>query len=728
MTGGFWDRVTGEQVARLPTRPLLNRYQLAARGVVNGRDAPAYSSVLPTASGRWSASAFGCGCEGDFARTAMPGQALALRVTAIATALAEAAVPTEATYDRWAAVPPVATDLMAQLRGIRDDDSVAALEQAIDVNRYHLEALCRRPETNLRQETVVLPVARSRRLGPDAITYLTTHTEDWQKRTVWGVYPSRLRSIQNDTNTDLYENQAAVQLVDHLLAFLDWRKEKLETASRFVEDLEKFTNQLQDRPWRSRRRLSFLLGEVIDYTELFIALEDLIEQNARRRRQVYRLVASALYQDRRISRRTRLPAELRPTNLLTYHEDYRRLGVLWRAWARANREAGLNDVVDPSLYCDSFNRFVALLLARSLDVLGYRPVTMHAPAMGGPDLRYIGPGGSTLAVRYVADGTFEVRSGTDQLVTFVPLPHALTAEPEALELRVFADELDRRRRGRRPPRVVVYPGTRAERDLLPLTLHRRADTVGNDIPGGAAIGLLGVTPTEIDSVERMARALRWAIIAPDAAAYPPRVPCPSDLPGELLTSCEPWLATTGGGQVTLNRPPDGTEMEEFRALIAEWRAEHLPPARRREREAAAASFESAVEDALAVVRRLSRCPVCTAEADPRHGFRLGAGTFHVTCPDCLNSWGTQSCRWCGVSYPIVRIRPSPSVRDAAQSAYGLANELLAVPCYIASMTTAYMCPKCGRCGGEGTRDGESCLRCAELSPTPRKPGDDHDRR
>jgi hypothetical protein len=163
-------------------------------------------------------------------------------------------------------------------------------------------------------------------------------------------------------------------------------------------------------------------------------------------------------------------------------------------------------------------------------------------------------------------------------------------------------------------------------------------------------------------------------------------------------------------------------MEEFRDLIAEWRAEHLPTARRREREAAAASFESAVEDALAVVRRLSRCPVCTAEADPRHGFRLGAGTFHVTCLDCLNSWGTQSCRWCRVSYPIVRIRPSPSGRDAAQSAYGLANELLAVPCYLASMTTAYICPKCGRCGGEGTRDGESCLRCVELCPIPSETG------
>jgi hypothetical protein len=727
MTGGFWDRVIGERVARPPARPLLNRYQLAAPGVVNGRDAPVQSPVLPTASGRWSASAQGGAGEGDFARTAMPGQALALRVTAIAAALAEAAIPAAGAYERWAAVPPVATDLMAQLRGIRDDDSVAALEREFDATRYHLEAVCQRPETRLRRDTVVRPVARSRRLAPDAITYLATHTEDWQKRTVWGVYPARLRSVENETNTDLYENQAAVQLVEHLLAFFDWRKEKLDTASRFVEDLEKFAGQLENHPWRSRRRLSFLLGEVTDYTELFVALEDLIQQNTRRRRQVRRLLASALYRDRGISRPTRLPAELRPTNLLTFHEDYCGVGVLWRAWARANREAGLSDVVEPSRYCDSFDRFVALLLARSLDVLGYRPATTHVPAPGAPDVRYAGPGGSALAVRSAADGTLEVRRDGEHLVTFVPLPHALTAEPGAFELRTLAGELDRRRRGARPPRVVVYPGTRAERDLLPPDLRWRADTVGHDVPGGPATGLLGVTPTEIDSTERMAGALRWVIIAPDAAAYPPQVPRPSELPGEQLAACRPWL-TTGQGQVSLNRPADEAEWEEFRALVAEWRAEHLPPARRRERDAAAIAFESAVADALAVVRRLGRCPVCTAEADPRYDFQLGDGTFHVTCPGCRNGWGTQACGWCGASYPIVLMRPSPPGRDASLSSPEPASELLAVPCRRGGVTTAWICPECGRCGGVGRRDVGGCLRCAQALPNPRKPGDDHDQR
>jgi hypothetical protein len=77
MVNGFWDRITGERVGRLPARPLLGRYVLAAPGAVNGRDAAAYTPVVPTASARWSASASGSADAGHFARGALPGPKLA---------------------------------------------------------------------------------------------------------------------------------------------------------------------------------------------------------------------------------------------------------------------------------------------------------------------------------------------------------------------------------------------------------------------------------------------------------------------------------------------------------------------------------------------------------------------------------------------------------------------------------------------------------------------------
>ncbi|MFC0526118.1 hypothetical protein [Phytohabitans kaempferiae] len=726
MPNGFWDRITGELVGRLPARPLLGRYALAVPGSVNGRDAPAYSPIVPTASARWSATASGSARTGSFPRGALPGPKLASHVAAVCAALADAVArapspdaPHERPYERWAAVPPLATDVLAQLRGARDDDPVAVLEREIDAHLGHLEAVCQRPEARLRREAVVLPLSRTRRMAPDAIDFLAEHTEDWQKRTIGGVFPKRLRAVHNEPDTDLYENRAALQLVDHLVEFLEWRQAKLEGASDSLKGLEDLGRQLQGRPWRAGHRLSTLLGELVDYNALSADVADRLAQNRERRRRVERLHASRLYRDRRVRRQVELPAELRPTNLLTFHEDYRRVGQIWRAWARVNREAGLGDAVSPRRLCDNYGEFVTLLVARSLETLGYRAVTPHVPVPGGPDVHYAGLDDDTLTLRCGPDGTLTVRRDADPLVVFVPLPHPLTADPEATDLRTLVDELDRHRRPGGPLRVVVYPGTRAERADLRSMSPWRADSVGNDLPGRPGVGLLSAVPTEIDSVERVTRALQWARFAPDAAAYPPPVRCSTDLHGDVVPTCSPWLAAAAGsGHLVLRRPPSAAESQRLDELVERWRAERLPSARRRERDAAVQTFTGALRAALATVRRLARCPVCTREANPGTDFQSQARTFWIACRRCSSEWGNRSCTSCGAHFPIVHMRPASS--GASSTASGLGNEVLATPCRQAGAGAGYICPACGHCGA-GAQTARECHRCIALqSTTPRR--------
>jgi hypothetical protein len=714
VTAAFWDRVTGERVRELAARPLLGRYDLDVPAVLNGRSAAARTPVLPTASGHWSVSRPGGSEAGYFGRSAFPSRELARHTIAIAGALSEAAADPDGAgrppYERWAETPPVATDLIALLRGLAKDDSALALEQSIDRDLPHLEAVCRRPETRLRRQSVVMPLSRSRRPAPDAVSYLAAHTEDWQQRTVWGVYPQRLRSIRNEADSDLYENRAAVKLIDNLLSFLDWRREKLRGVTDFFEDVEKLTTALENRPWRSQRRLSFLLHEVADYTGLHISALDLYQRTLERRNRVERLRAAPLYQDRRVSRNVEFSAELRRTNLLAYHEDYRRVDALWRAWARASRAAGLSDVIELRHYCASFSAFVALLIARSLETLGYRATTTHVPVPGGPGLEYVGPDGSTLTVHWAADSTVEVRRTAVLLVTFTPLPHPLTTDPQAPELRAFADELDKRG-SEASLRVVAYPGTHGEQGALPAPLRRRANTVGNDLVGGSAIGLIAVTPTELDSIERVIRVLQWALIAPDAAAYPPRVSLPPDLPGDLLAACGSWL-TRSGGQVTLKRPPESAEWDQLHELIAGWRVQYLPPARRRDRESAAGVFVREIEAARVLLRRLACCPVCRTEASPRD-FRARPGTFQATCNACKNDWETRTCSFCKYSYPVIHIRRGTARESTQETTSQLGNEVLALPCWDAS-ASAYICPQCGRCGEHAAPAAKECQRCAGL--------------
>ncbi|WP_425789228.1 TFIIB-type zinc finger domain-containing protein [Micromonospora sp. DT227] len=689
-------------------------------GKVNGHDAGPHTPVTPTGSGRWSVRMFGSVGEGYFSRDALPDRMLAARTVAIANALgaaahespAEPGSPDETAYERWVAVPPLATDLIAQLRGV-SDDPVDLLEQAIDADLGRLEAVCQHPETRLRPETSVVLLSRTRRIAQDAITYLAAHTEDWQRRSVTGVFPRRLRAIHNDPDPDLYENQAAVQLVDHLITFLEWRRQKLEATSSILADLEELAGQLRDRPWRTGLRLARLVGEFANHLDLNDDVRRLLGRTREHRRRLGRLLTSRLYRDRRVSRRTEFSSDLRQTNMFIHHEDYRRVAALWRAWARVRREVGLHFSIAPRAFCNSYDQFVALLAARSLDTLGYQTTTADAPTTGGPGIYYTGPGDDTVVLRIRTDGSVEVNRNDRPLLVCVPLPHPLTANG-APDLLPFVDELDQTRTHADAPRVVVYPGTRQELQALPPRLRARADTVGNDLPGGPGIGLLPATPTEIDSVERITRALQWARIASDAAQYPPRVHCPEDLLGELAAAGERWLsATTDERHLALERPPTQAERMILRDRVARWRAQRVPPSRRRERHIAADALNEAVEAALVRLHRLAHCPVCGAELGSPRDFHPRSGTFVASCRRCHNEWGTRSCGSCGTNYPVIQTGNRQTVKGRSDATSRPGNEVLATPCWQAAVTAAYICPNCGKCGGSAVRSEPECQRCPD---------------
>ncbi|MEV5823886.1 hypothetical protein AB0L22_32515 [Micromonospora haikouensis] len=725
MTQAFWDRVTGARVDRLPAHPLLGRYQLTETGRVNGHDAAAHTPVVPTGSGRWSAGVAGRLGEGTFARDALPDPALAARTAAVVAALATAsqqAVPgppagsppsQETEHERWIAVPPLATDLIAQLRAVPDDDPVELLEQAMDADLSRLEAVCQRPEARLRPEASVVPLARARRMAQDAVTYLAAHTEDWQRRSIGGVFPRRLRAIHNEPDPNLYENQVAVQLVDHLIAFVEWRRQRLEATSSVLTDLDELAGQLQSRPWRSSHRLATLIGEFADRVDLNEDVQRLLRRTREHRRRLDRLRTTRLYRDRQVTRRARFSADLRQTNMFVHHQDYRRVAALWRAWARASRTAGLDSSVAPGVFCTGYDQFVALLVARALDALGYVATTPHAPITGGPDLHYEGPGDDILVLRIGNDGVVELSRDGHALLVVVPLPHPLTADGSAGTLHAFVDDLDRARPHTGPPRVVVYPGTRAELKELPPRLRARADSVGNDLPGGPGIGLLPATPTEIDGVERMTRALQWARVASDAAGYPPRIRCPADLLGELTATGSGWLRVADERHLAMDRPPTPAELSTVDNRVAAWRGRRVSPGRRKEHQASADALTAGLHTARALLDRLAHCPVCGLRLGDPRGLHARAGTFTATCRNCRSEWGTRSCGHCGTDYPVIETTSQRSAQGHPVATSGLGNELLAVPCWQATATGTYICPNCGRCGGWGGRPGRDCHRCAD---------------
>ncbi|MEU8143180.1 hypothetical protein [Nonomuraea sp. NPDC048901] len=615
----------------------------------------------------------------------------------------------------------MATDLITRLQTTHGRDPIAALEREMDANLGHLEQVCLRPEARLSRVEQVDPLSRAQRTAPRALSHLAAHTEDWERRTIRGVYPKRLLSVHNEPDVDLYENQVAVRLVDHLLAFLEWRRSSLQAALdmlKDLDDLQELTGQLNDRHWWTTWRLASLLGELVsslgqlsDSDNLRSSASDLLRRTRERRARLERLRASRLCQNRRLRRHGELPSDLRQTNLFTHHQEYRRVGALWRAWARASREADIDASFSLREFCDGFDRFVGLLIARSLGALGYRATSERPPVPGSQDVVYARPSGDVVVLRNQPDGTFELFRDGARVLIIVPLPHPLAAEPSRAALHAFLDDPGATAQPEGgPARIIVYPGTREEQRTLPPRLLSRIDTVGNDVREGTAAGILPVAPTEIDSVERMIRAVQWALVAPDAAAYPPAVRCPAEMGEKILAGRGTWLGAGELDQLMVLRPPAQAELEHVTGLMRAWSGERGALARRRERDSAAAMFHKELEAALGVLDRLSICPVCGKKAEAEHQFTLRKGTFRIACARCRNDWGTQTCRWCKAPFPTVQLRRTQLSSDPGPveaSGHGI----LATSCQRAGQFTFYICPNCGRCGNEGARAERPCHRC-----------------
>ncbi|MGN9785417.1 hypothetical protein ACTMTF_28615 [Nonomuraea sp. ZG12] len=215
--------------------------------------------------------------------------------------------------------------------------------------------------------------------------------------------------------------------------------------------------------------------------------------------------------------------------------------------------------------------------------------------------------------------------------------------------------------------------------------------------------------------------MQWALIAPDAAAYPPAVRCPAEMREEILRGRGAWLGGDERDRVTLRRPPTQAELEQVSGLLKAWSDEPAALARRRERERAAATFRKDLKIALGLLDRLSTCPVCGEKEEAGHQFNARESTFRIVCARCRNDWGTQTCRWCQAAFPTVQLRRTQlSSYPGPVEAPG--HGILAISCQRTGQFTVYICPNCGRCGNEGGRAEGPCQRC-DVDVSPADPSD-----
>jgi hypothetical protein len=670
------DRLSGQWLDKPPSAPLqLGRWRLDPQGerlFLNGNESARGDALVPNASGEWRLICTDTELRGAFAADSLPAKEDIEAFKSLGDLLLGQEGETRAWLD-WCECSPLAPGLGEAIRE-------HPLEQAIAKDLGHLESVCQRPQTHIRLEPQRLRVARARRLDRKVYVRLAAHTEDWAQRKLTGVEPSHVLAQVREEQWDLYENRVAARLVDGLARWLNGR---LSEVRRIQEGVFKQLEQQRINAganWRRGKRLYAIWGEATEATA-----QQALAKRTRKRlehllHRVLGLMDSPLY--RALPRRAEVARPLRTTNLLANHDHYRGVARLWDAWSRlaAPRALSPHEVYRRNQdLIRGFDAWCMLLAVRALAQLRCEPESDEALALEVTPGREI-PLARGYRLAWQVDG-IRLLDGDRPRIRLVPLVHALE-RTRPRDLDALRADLAASVAGWEDWTVVLHPALpeSAIGDALAGVLDPPFPRVRG------AIDWLRVSPLALDSVERVARLLRWAMLAPRMLTYPPSL---GDMPSQIAERLASRISQTASGGYVLresladheiqslnldamvkraiaNRDRLTAERDEADRLAREFqdkprerreynirKRELLEPVRQAETEADdLLRLQKALKDGNNALKDLAICPICPATENSL--MARGDNGFSATCIKCDTRWElhiTQS----GERIPVLSI-------------------------------------------------------------------------
>jgi len=531
------DRISGQVLSGVQGSPLF--------GQIAGPSAE--DRLVPDRFGRWFLADGAKAPQGGFAPETLVDEQDAETLIGLGRVLCAPEKADEG-WIGWTLTSPLAP-------GLHQEMEEHPLERALTTELHHLSAVLQRPRTHIRQEAERLPVHLARKMDPRAARVLSAHTEDWQARTLSGVQPRRVLARVREEDWALYENRVAARLLHELVA---WLRRRIHRIRRVLRDVYLRLAALQDTAGGGGRyradRIYRLWGQGVEGgQDRELALQAILRLEGL----LYRLLAlmdAPLLKN--LPRGAHVPDALHLTNLFTHDAHYRGVARLWTTW----RELGAPPAYTAETWRQrmlgvqrGFEAWCALCVIRALEQLGVDPAETEQE-------RSLRPGvalslGHGLSFEWSVTGVLTISEGDTPLLRVVPVAHPLTLLHDGEALAAMSREL------RSCPdtwTLALHP--LASEDHRTLDDEHLSGVLGFGAPpqvGTTRLDWLAVSPFAIDSVERLARALRWVTLAPAMISYPPavgRLP-PGLAPSEWLGGARP------GDLVALRRPARPGERE-----------------------------------------------------------------------------------------------------------------------------------------------------------------------
>ena len=601
------------------------------------------------------------------------------------------------------------------------DDDTVALEQRERLLNEKLPSIARVTErfiTRLGETSELLPVARVKRPARRALDRLAAHTEDWAGRTLSGPVPRRALAVTRDEDANLYENRMVTELVHPILssALLS----RIRKLRRLVSDLADLDPAQHVGTYQRTERLySFWGADALKASETQVHAEQTLAVLERLSGWVQALRGSTL--SVLLRGQTTGQRSLRQTNVISNDLHYRAAGEVWTAYQLPEVEVETPEEKSERLVArhHTFDLYVLGLFVRALDSLGYKPTADTLPELDGT-VELSGVWGPASLCR-ASDGVLTVEcQGVSS--RFVPLLDMVAPDDDhsfiSKRWSALSTEVNR-------ATVVVYLASATSiRSMPDLKVAAAMCSAMDDsqTPGPHLTGI-PVSPLEITSLERIARAVGLAVRAPMLAAYPPLLNLGSEpMPARLVHHLEAAgigdpnlspLLHRAGNDLALRRsltPGERTRLDTtVRALTdavrgTGWQRDHGHHI---------SQVLESFERAAVLLDSLLSCPACSVPADTRRLQRDG-DIFTIECQSCGTRWGHERCGSCQSRIPIIEPEQellSPDVKGPGWVERIFGQDALASPCWARTAANRYICPACRACPFATEPAGSACLRC-----------------
>lgn len=483
------------------------------------------------------------------------------------------------------------------------DSHLLPLEKELQIilEKGHLHQISHRPRLDIRYEEEITDVARAKRLAKGALVHLASHSECWQRQTLSGVVPKKVKARFSEDDFHIYENRVYARLLDKLDTHLSQRIRTVEQLNDTLDEALKFYDN-PDIHHRLAHKVCDLWGQTFDEEatlETLTLLEETLATLRAMHHSIHNLKQSGLYL--LINRNAQIGGVLHRTNILNHDAHYRFVAVLWDQLNQHQQRAKLSPAerfTQQQQLAEYYSQFTGLALQHALQP--YLPAEQGGHYTN--ELEYSWAGRRFILQQQGLDW---ILSCTDDTTATANILLHLTP---TISFRDLPDDINQNQNTQ-----IAWPSIEQIS-----TEHPLADN--QQIP---------LSPLDLYSIERLGWLIDHIFIRILVEPYGKPIEKIPNKPTQWLSSqISSGLLSNSSISISENTPPSIQIFEDLPDASTRQLIEELENSNAR-------SKAREVELRLEEIKALQVCPICKTQS-PLRGQENQS--FSIECPSCSNRY------------------------------------------------------------------------------------------